>query len=211
MGAKTRFSTNESKFLGFDLWTSDRLRTSIRMITEGVTHKVCDTRNNEVRYHNNKPLRPHRRLSDGATTMRVILSVTVAVAVGLPLACSAQQPPPPAPSLRSESIPGGVLHYAGKGLLADPAEDVSLSVANHSLRAYWLTSPGQVPGTPGPPTIYADGQPLIVTESDLPRIEAVLTGGGHTYVRVAEGVDEDDPPYLWIVDVSAPVQSSPRE
>ena len=136
--------------------------------------------------------------------MRVILSVTVAVAVGLPLACSAQQPPPPAPSLRSESIPGGVLHYAGKGLLADPAEDVSLSVANHSLRAYWLTSPGQVPGTPGPPTIYADGQPLIVTESDLPRIEAVLTGGGHTYVRVAEGVDEDDPPYLWIVDVSAP-------
>ena len=34
--------------------------------------------------------------------------------------------------------------------------------------------------------------------------EAVLSGGGRTYVRVSNGVDEDHPTDLWIVDVSAP-------
>lgn len=138
--------------------------------------------------------------------MRTILAVAAVLFsdTGIFTQCLAQQPPPPGPSLRSQNIPGGVLHWAGKGVAGDPAEDVSLSVANHTLRAYWSTPLGYVPREPPPPTVYADGRPLIVAQLSLPMPEAVLTGGGRTYVRVTNGVDESHPPDLWIVDMSAP-------
>ena len=136
--------------------------------------------------------------------MRIISAAAVCTATGFFMRCLAQQPPPPAPSLRSQNIPGGVLHWAGKGVAGDPAGDVSISIAAHTLRAYWLTPSGYVQTEPPPPTVYADGRPLIVAQTSLPMPEAVLTGGGRTYVRVMNGVDEDHPHDLWIADVSFP-------
>ena len=135
--------------------------------------------------------------------MRISLSVALAFFTTASLVSFAQPLPPPLPSHRSEPIPGGVLHWAGKGQLSDPAQDIILSVANHQLRAYELNEIGNVPGSPRPPTLFADGQPLIVAEMELPTMEAVMTGGGHTYVRVTEGLGEGVPRNLWIVDVSA--------
>lgn len=34
--------------------------------------------------------------------------------------------------------------------------------------------------------------------------EAVLAGGGRTYVRITQSVDEVHAPYIWLVDVSGP-------
>ena len=77
-----------------------------------------------------------------------------------------------------------------------------LAVNGHVLRAYWADGPDFRSPAPALPGVFADGQFLIKAESTLPDFEAVLTGGGRTYVRITQSIDEDNFPYLWIVDVS---------
>ena len=122
----------------------------------------------------------------------------------------AQQPSLPlfAP-VRSQPIPGGVLKWADTA--GATTEDSSLTVAHHTVRSYSFSPLGYQKTAPPPPTVYVDGKPVITEQSSLPRPEAVLTGGGRTYVRIFNGVDEDHPPDLWIMDVSGPTVTITRK
>lgn len=132
-----------------------------------------------------------------------VMAATIILGIAAP--CNGQQLPPFPAEFEAKPIPGGVLKFHNE-MRKDGStlQDVTLSVNGHALRAYWATGSSFDTSTPVPHGVFADGNLVIRAESTLPDLEAVLTGGGRTYVRVTESIDEDHFPYLWIVDVSQP-------
>jgi hypothetical protein len=128
----------------------------------------------------------------------------MSVAIATASHSAAETLPPLTAPFDTRPIPGGVIKVYREASSTRSVEDNTLSAGNHQLRAYIAVPLGNKPGQPTLPTIYADGEKLIVGTAQLPEFAAVLTGGGRTYVRIIEGVDEDHPPFLWIVDVTAP-------
>ena len=135
--------------------------------------------------------------------IELVRAILVLIVIGFAVPGKAQQLPPEPTNPDTQAIPGGVLKVHNVLTAAGIVEDVTLSVNHHVLRAYWASRNEDNPVKSAPPVIFADNHPLIVGDASLPRFEAVLTGGGRTYVRVTQGVDETHPPNLWIVDASA--------
>ncbi len=118
-------------------------------------------------------------------------------------------PRPPSPG-RTRAIPGGTVQVASTSDGATMLVEERLTVNSHMLRAYWRIRLGAQPGAgrsgPGDvPTVSADGQDLFTHDVTTPRFEAVSSGGGRTYVRLAAQDGPGAIPDLWVIDVSGAV------